>query len=137
MERISVRPHLSEAEILRRLPLWIAFSDLYLDTETGDSTYAAIARACHQSGYARQELRAILFDEVGPAFCGNLLQVAGEWAMFSAEEVELALRKQRLHHRKFPWPFRRMLTRYTEEQWCTVEHWLDRPPQDLAPPPAA
>ena len=113
--------------------MWIALSDLYLDNETDAATYRYIARVCRESGYTREELRSILFDEVGPAFSGNLLQVAGVWGMFSDEEVERIMRKQLFQECKFPWPHRRWLTTYTAGHWAAIETWLDRPTTELEP----
>jgi hypothetical protein len=82
---------LSEAEIARRLPVWVALPELFLDTELQPSDHEVIARTLKESGYSLDELDAILFDEVTPAFGGNLLSVAGEWAGWPEEAVRDAV----------------------------------------------
>ena len=72
-------PSLTEAEIARRLPVWAALSDLFLDTDVMLSV-PYIARTIMESGYPLDEVELMLRWEVRPAFWGNLLSVAGEWA---------------------------------------------------------
>lgn len=64
-----------------RIPVWIALSELYLDTDVS-LWYDSIARTLAASPYAQDELERILIDELHPALHTNLLQVAGEWAGF-------------------------------------------------------
>jgi hypothetical protein len=64
-----------------RIPVWMALSELYLDTDV-TTAYACIVRTLAASPYTLDELRTILMDEVHPALHANLLQVAGEWAGF-------------------------------------------------------
>lgn len=78
---------LSDAEIERRMPVWVAMSDLFLDTYPFDWTLRHIAAAVMAADFSEPEAREIFRTEVGPAFAGNLLQVAGEWAMFPEEVV--------------------------------------------------
>jgi len=67
--------------IAERREVWIAQADLFLDTDTRLS-YAYIARVTAASPYTLEELEAICRDEVAPIVESNLLEVAGEWAMF-------------------------------------------------------
>ena len=64
-----------------RIPVWIALSALYLDTDVR-LFHDSIARTLAASPYALDELQRILVDDVHPALHANLLQVAGEWAGF-------------------------------------------------------
>ncbi len=94
-----MKPALSEAEIARRLPLWIALADLYLDTDPMLQV-DHIARTIVTHGFTLEEAEAILREDVRPGFYTNLLQVAGEWAMWTEEEVRtriLAARGRRWH----------------------------------------
>jgi hypothetical protein len=77
-----MRPALAATDDLdARIPVWVALSDLYLDTDVAPFL-DHIARTLAASPYPLDTLRDILLDEVHPALHGNLLQVAGEWAGF-------------------------------------------------------
>lgn len=65
-----------------RHDVWHILSDLYLDTELDKSNYAFIASELKKSRYSLQEVEVILFEEVHPVLCWNLMTVAGEWAGF-------------------------------------------------------
>jgi hypothetical protein len=82
-----------EQTIAPRRPVWIALSDLFLDTDVRIS-YPSIARILAESPYSIQELRMILDDEVTPVVQGNLLAVAGEWAAFDEEALVEEMAKQ-------------------------------------------
>jgi hypothetical protein len=77
-------PHFSEEEIAARRPVWIALSDLFLDTDSRLS-YAYIARELAASPFTFDELHAIFLEEVSPVLEHNLMQVAGDWGMFPEE----------------------------------------------------
>jgi len=76
---------LSESEIEKRLPVWNALSDLFLDTELDAITHKYIAKVVVESGYEPQEIHDILWQEVLPAAGDNLRIVAGEWAGFNPD----------------------------------------------------
>jgi hypothetical protein len=79
---------LTEQELARRLPVWQAMADLFLDTDVlGVIGIEAIAAPCRASGYSLDELRNIFRHEVGPAFSFNAMDVAGEWAMWDPNFV--------------------------------------------------
>ncbi len=67
-----------------REEVWIAQSDLFLDTDVR-LNYAYVARVAADSPFSDAELEAIFRDEVAPIVESNLLEIAGEWAMFPAE----------------------------------------------------
>ena len=113
-------PELTAAEIELRLPLWTAFSDLFLDTDPVLS-HRYIRRTMDESPYTREQLWLILWFEVTPAFSPNLSLVAGEWAGWPEDLVrKLVLRQQS----RAPWlkrllgnlPARRDRA-YVEGQW--------------------
>lgn len=81
---------LSEAEIARRLPVWTALADLYLDTDAMLQV-GHISRTIAESDFDISEVQAILRWEVRPAFYRNLLQIAGEWAGWHEDEVRCAV----------------------------------------------
>lgn len=70
-----------------RMPVWSALSDLFLDTELDENDHRRIATAIAAAGLDAAEARAILKDEVLPAFAFNLMQVAGEWAGWSDADI--------------------------------------------------
>ena len=113
-------------DIARKLPVWTAFSDLFLDTELQEEDYARIAAVLGASGFSPAELERILADEVAPAFGSNLLQVAGEWAPWSEEEVRAIMQRP---VRKFA-PLRAltkwMMRRHVREEWAKLRPRLDR-----------
>ena len=117
-----------EIQIDRRLPVWHAFSDLFLDTELQAEDYRRIAAALRASGYTRAELRAILVDEVGPAFAFNLLDIAGEWSGWTEDAVrEIMVRSLQSGARISPltWLKKRFSRRHVAEAWATIEAHLD------------
>jgi hypothetical protein len=70
---------LTAAEIERRIPLWTALSDLYLDTWMACFVPNVVA-AAKDGGFSIDEVDHILRWEVRPALYLNYLNVAGEWA---------------------------------------------------------
>jgi hypothetical protein len=76
---VNDRPTLLSAEqIARRLPLWDALADFYLDTEC-ESFVPAVARIAKQGGFSVEEVEHILRWEVRPALYFNYLDMTGEW----------------------------------------------------------
>ena len=67
--------------LAERREVWIAQADLFLDTDTR-LHYFYIARITAASPYTLEELESICRDEVAPIVESNLLEIAGEWAMF-------------------------------------------------------
>ena len=78
---------ISAEEVERRVPVWCALSELYLDTSLTDSDIDYLAQRIRPAGYSVEEVERILCDEVAPVFGVNLLQVAGEWTHWSEAEV--------------------------------------------------
>lgn len=72
-------------ELAKRRPVWVALSELWLDTKLQESDLAYIASVLKQSGYSLAELRAIHFNEVAPVVSPNLQLVAGVWDGFDEE----------------------------------------------------
>ena len=70
-----------------RKPLWVALSDLFLDTELQDHDLTFIAKKMHESAYSLEALHDILMLEVFPVCIANLHSVAGEWAGFNENWV--------------------------------------------------
>lgn len=68
-----------------RESVWLALSELWLDTEPTDADFNYIARTLAASGFSLKELDMIYRREVVPAVYPNALSVAGEWAGFDAD----------------------------------------------------
>lgn len=102
-----------------RIPVWIALSELYLDTEVS-VFHDAIAATLAASPYSPAELRDILMDDVHPALHVNLLSVAGEWAGFDEawliERIETVGRQPRWRRRMSRW-----FARDIGVQWRALE----------------
>ena len=123
---------IDEAEIERRKPVWLALSELWLDTELTQDDLRRMAMK--KSGYRVPQLRDIYLFEVAPVVFPNLLVVAGEWAGFDEEwlftEVARRARNRSLILRAFvrigigKW----IMTYATERHWDTLVEMLDTEP---------
>lgn len=76
---------LSEADLRRRGPLWVALSGLWLDQELTDEDLWHVARVAAASGYSDDELSDIHWNEVAPVVAGNLLAPIGVWSGFDED----------------------------------------------------
>lgn len=101
---------MNAVELARREPVWLALSELYLDTELQPADFRRIRAVFDQSGYSAQEIRRIDYEEVGPILYGNLLSAAGEWAGFDEAALLAAVRKRAAKHVKIRsrFPLRRL-----------------------------
>ena len=72
--------------IAARRAVWIAQTDLFLDTDVR-LHYAHLAYVAANSPFSLAELESIFRDEVAPVFEYNLMDIAGEWAMFADDDV--------------------------------------------------
>ncbi|QNN69364.1 DUF7079 family protein [Thermomonas carbonis] len=89
-------------ELEIRRPLWIALSELYLDTEPD---WERVASICAASPFDISELRRILFDEVHPIVHSNLWAAAGVWDGFNEDWlVTSILARKRRPLIRLPWP---------------------------------
>ncbi len=79
---------LDQIELEKRLPVWRALSDLFLDTELNHSDFEYIANRIRKSDYSALEAQTILWNEVFPALGDNLRIGTGEWAYFSDDWLQ-------------------------------------------------
>ncbi|MGK0270128.1 MAG: hypothetical protein ACI88H_000763 [Cocleimonas sp.] len=86
-----------------RKPLWIALSDLFLDTELQEHDLAFIAKKMKESGYSLEEIHDILMVEVLPVCIANLYSVAAEWAGFNENWVVKTIISARRPNRLRQW----------------------------------
>ena len=122
-ERVLVlRP--AGSDLAGRRPVWLALSDLFLDTEV-NRFREGNARTLAASAYSMDELDAILREEVYPACSFNLSQVAGEWAGFDADWLERRI----LRGGPPPRPWWQRLGRYLTLGWSVPvrvpEEWAE------------
>lgn len=104
-------------ELARRRPIWVALSELFLDTELSEATCRAIARDVRASEYSPEEIQRILWDEVYPVLEANLREPAGVWDGFDTTWLE----RQILGSRGRPAPRRhRMTERIVRDGWAQV-----------------
>ena len=68
-----------------RKPIWIALSELYLDTELQAVDYHHIASIIHRSPYSLKQAMKIDRQEVFPILYVNGLSPAGEWTGFDPD----------------------------------------------------
>lgn len=65
--------HLTEAQLMTRVPVWHALSELFTGRELQDYDYRWMAQRLKVSGLSREEIFVILDEEVAPALQANLL----------------------------------------------------------------
>ena len=71
-----------DMELPNRTPVWLALSELFLDTWFDSNDRDRIAAVLAASPYTMQELDEILLWEVYPVCWSNLYSIAGEWEGF-------------------------------------------------------
>lgn len=75
-------------DIENRRPVWLALSNLFLDTELQEYDLQSIARTLAESPYSLSNIETILYREVYPVCIANFSGVAGEWAGFNPQFLE-------------------------------------------------
>lgn len=114
-------------QLYQRRPVWIALSELYLDTELDDSQLLQILEVIYSSPYSIEEARKIDFFEVYPVLKSNIYTLAGEWAGFNEnwliEKIEGnfigdKIFNFRLSGLKYWWA-----KRFTEHYWVKLNRY--------------
>ena len=100
-----------------RRPVWIAFSDLFLDTDVR-IWYPYTALIAAKSPYSIEELNGIFHNEVAPVVSGNLLSIAGEWAGFDNEWLVTSIQTYIAAGRAKP--MRRLMNLLVEDDWKRI-----------------
>lgn len=99
----------TKSELNLRRPVWLALSELYLDTHPA---WHRVAAQCARSPFDLTELRRILFDEVHPVVGSNLRSVAGVWDGFDEDRLVAAIMARQRgpcfrlawwEDRRYPW----------------------------------
>lgn len=114
---------MTEDEIAQRMPIWMALSELFLDTELCAADYRRIHAVLAASMHDSASLRAILDREVAPALGWNLLSIAGEWAYFTEDDLRKLIvpRLDRRHPFRRSWVIMLVLGRYLDRQWALID----------------
>ena len=69
----------------KKLKIWRALSDLFLDTEIDELTFNYIATTISENSASLSDVEEILWFEVYPVLESNLRSVAGVWEGWSDE----------------------------------------------------
>lgn len=114
---------LDEQKIAVPRPVWIALSELWLDTELSPEDLRRIAGVMADSGLGLEELERVCLLEVAPVVSSNLLSMAGVWAGFDEEwlstQILRNLRERPLRTKFLTWfPVTRRVMLY-----ATRQHW--------------
>lgn len=123
---------LTPQEVLRRQPVWVVLSELFVGTELRGYDYAWIVKALRASGYGLPELEAILLDEVAPVFDRDIApRTVPEMDGWGDESVVREIQayldnpsSPSLLQRWFGRPRRRRMEEPLAGRWATVQHWL-------------
>lgn len=121
----------------RRRPVWMALSDLCLDTEVTEDTIKHIASAIRRQEYTTEDAEYILFHEVMPPTYPNLLCVAGVWDGFDMQWLEDHILRRHAH------PPHHIISRFMQilyrkalaSDWGRLRQVLNQPPVTAAARP--
>ena len=85
------------ADLARRRPVWLALSELFLDTDV-EARLPSLAQGLAASSYSEAELDWILRRELQPLLQWNLVPAAGVWDGFDPEWLQRSIlaRRRRL-----------------------------------------
>ena len=113
------------ATINQRKPLWLALSDLFLDTELEEFTLTHIAKTMKESGYSLKEINAILMLEVFPVCISNLYPLpGGVWSGFDENDLVKAIISAKRPNRFKQWILRRSF-KLIQEDWEKILQQYD------------
>lgn len=117
---------LDDQQIQQRRPVWIALSELWLDTDLSSEDLERIARVLAESALSVEELRRVYLVEVAPVVSQNLRSVAGEWMGFDegwlCSEIIRHLRDCPRRNRFLCWfpPTRKAMLHATGQHWTRL-----------------
>ncbi|OBY60990.1 hypothetical protein [Pseudomonas sp. AU12215] len=112
-----------------RESVWLALSELWLDTELDEADLATIASTLAISGYPPEELEAIYRLEVAPVVWSNSWVTAGVWDGFDPDWLFEGCRRNQkrrysLWHRGRCRLLRKAMTAAVEEDWRKIRAQL-------------
>lgn len=108
-----------------RIPIWMALSNLYLDTELSKKDFNYIASQIIESPYSLEEVKRINKYEVFPILQVNLLNVAGVWDGFDEAWLIEKINK-RIENKSFLKKFKtelyyKLFGHMNKEYWSKLE----------------
>ena len=124
-------PPLSDEDVKKRLPVWSILSETFLDTGLNGQDYDRIALELARSEFSVKTLEQIYKREVAPAFCSNMLNVAGEWRAWPDEfmkERVLQKRNSFLSNLVCRW----LISGHIQDEWNKLHIRLVRRPEDVS-----
>ena len=112
-----------------RESVWLALSELWLDTELDEADLATIASTLAISGYSPDELEAIYRLELAPVVWSNSWVTAGVWDGFDPDWLFEGCRRNQkrrysLWHRGRCRLLRKAMTAAVEEDWRKIRAQL-------------
>ena len=103
----------TSTEELRKSTIWMALSELYLDTELLEPSYKDIAREFTASNISIKEAMQINRREVYPVLYLNLRSVVGEWQAFNEGWLLQNIKHNLLKEKRF------------KNVWLQMCYWQD------------
>jgi hypothetical protein len=98
--------------------IWIALSELYLDTELDEQDIQRIAKVFRLSNYKLDQIKEINRLEVFPVLQSNLEDVAGAWAGFNEKWLIEAIETHIANKSVYP--------SLTEDLWWLARKWMQK-----------
>lgn len=105
----------------KRIPVWLACSEFYLDTELNEEQIAEVVQTLKASGFLLEEIEEINLNEVAPVLARNLKSAAGEWEGFE-EDWLVANITERLNRPNWLRRIENSLFRSNRKR-LTAEYW--------------
>ncbi|MBC9248681.1 hypothetical protein A9179_00185 [Pseudomonas alcaligenes] len=106
-----------------RETVWLALSELWLDTQPDAASLGHLAGVLRRSGFSRAELEQIFLYEVAPRVWLNHWSVAGVWDGFDAQWLYAGCRRNQQGGRWHRWKcrlLRRPMTYACAADWQQV-----------------
>ena len=109
-----------------RREVWIALSDLWLDTEQTEWMLRGTARQLAETGLSWKEIEEIAVVDVAPVLHWNAWTVAGVWDAFDPDwlEAEIEKRRRRRGHALLARAFSRLTMSAVRHNLRIVERYF-------------
>lgn len=113
---MAVKINIEERKII-----WIAISDLYLDTELDETDFKYIAKKIKESPYSLAQAKQIDKEEVFPVLYTNLVYLVGVWSGFNEDELVANIIKKIQSRNSFKQFIHNVL--YARMRWMFSGYW--------------